>query len=50
VTNVKGEPFVAIDPKGLIFAIGLHNSAIRLYDLRNFEQVFNRLLLQSFFI
>jgi COMPASS component SWD2 len=39
LVNVKGFPSVAIDNQGLIFAVGLDNSTVRLYDIRNFEKV-----------
>jgi WD40 repeat protein len=39
LVHVKGYPSVAIDHRGLVFAVGLENNSVRLYDIRNFEKV-----------
>ena len=45
LVNIRGNPCVAFDPSGAVFAIGLDNnsngngSSVRLYDIRNFDKV-----------
>eukprot|EP01102_Stenamoeba_stenopodia_P019490 TRINITY_DN7377_c0_g1_i1.p1 TRINITY_DN7377_c0_g1~~TRINITY_DN7377_c0_g1_i1.p1 ORF type:complete len:325 (+),score=43.44 TRINITY_DN7377_c0_g1_i1:275-1249(+) len=34
----KGRPSVSFDPQGLIFAAGLDNNTIKLYDLRSYDK------------
>jgi COMPASS component SWD2 len=39
VTHAHGEPCVAFDPHGLVFAIGLGRSqTVRMYDVRMFDK------------
>ena len=37
--HVTGRPVAAFDPEGLIFAAGINNECIKLYDLRSFDKV-----------
>jgi COMPASS component SWD2 len=46
LVNIRGNPCVAFDPTGAVFAIGLDSyggGSVRLYDVRNFDKV-NHLL------
>ncbi|ODM97674.1 WD repeat-containing protein 82 [Orchesella cincta] len=35
---LQGKPIAAFDPEGLIFAAGMNNECIKLYDLRSFDK------------
>lgn len=37
--HLQGKPVAAFDPEGLIFAAGVNNESIKLYDLRSFDKV-----------
>lgn len=37
--SVGAKPVAAFDPEGLIFAAGVTNKEIKLYDLRSFDKV-----------
>ncbi|ODM90377.1 WD repeat-containing protein 82 [Orchesella cincta] len=36
--HLQGKPVAAFDPEGLIFAAGVNNESIKLYDLRSFDK------------
>jgi COMPASS component SWD2 len=38
IMPIKGSPLVAYDPQGIIFAIALNSSSIRLYDSNDYER------------
>lgn len=37
---MPSRPIAAFDPEGLIFAAGIGNEVVKLYDLRSFDKVF----------
>jgi len=37
--HLHGKPVAAFDPEGLIFATGVNNECVKLYDLRSFDKV-----------
>jgi COMPASS component SWD2 len=37
--HLLGRPVAAFDPEGLIFAAGVNNESVKLYDLRSFDKV-----------
>lgn len=37
--QVNGKAIAAFDPEGLIFAAGINNEQVKLYDLRSFDKV-----------
>lgn len=39
VVHAKGRPTAAFDPEGLIFALGVDSSTVKMYDLRAYESV-----------
>jgi len=36
--HVNGKPVASFDPEGLIFAVGVNNDSVKLYDLRSFDK------------
>lgn len=36
---LPGTPVASFDPEGLIFAAGINNDQVKLYDLRSFDKV-----------
>lgn len=38
IMNVSGRPIASFDPEGIIFAVGMNSSRIKLYDVRMFEK------------
>lgn len=34
-----GKPLLAIDPQGMVFAVALNSKHIRIYDLKNYDNV-----------
>jgi COMPASS component SWD2 len=36
--KTQGTPIGCFDPEGLVFAAGIDNSTIKLYDLRSFDK------------
>lgn len=39
VVHARGRPTAAFDPEGLIFALGVDSSTVKMYDLRAYESV-----------
>lgn len=37
--QLQGKPVTVFDPDGLIFAAGINNECVKLYDLRSFDKV-----------
>lgn len=37
--HLEAPPVGAYDPEGVVFAVGINSSIIKLYDIRNFEGV-----------
>lgn len=37
--HLPGRPVAGFDPEGLVFAAGINNEQVKLYDLRSFDKV-----------
>lgn len=41
--HLQGKPVCSFDPEGLIFAAGVNSEMVKLYDLRSFDKVRDKL-------